>query len=679
MEEPNGLEAALAYAQLLHWPVLPLFHPRENGACTCSAGPTCSKPGKHPNARLVRQGYKNASADEGTIRDWWRRQPLANVGILTGRATGLVVIDVDPRNGGDESLSGLELPPTLEARTGGGGRHLYFAYPEGATIGCPTGVLPGIDVRADGGYIIAPPSRHATGALYSWLDEVDPFTAKLAPLPPVLLPLIETRRHTAKSIGSDVAKIPKGERNATLARFAGAMRRSGMTPEVMIPSLLSLNELCVDEEGNPLPLPEPEILAIARSMGRYEPGDPALRRPEEIKPQIEVICAIDVLDIPTWNAIPDPTWLVRDLIPDEQSLIVVYGMSGSMKSFVTLDLGLAIATKTRFLPPSADTALFGGFEGFEVVEQAPILYLAAEDHDSRLKHRLAQLRSVRGLDGSCGQGYFYIHPVNRGQRGRFPVFLSNDIHRLEIARRVQDEGYRLIVFDTMAECVRDVDENSAKDTGRLTDFANELRAAGASVVLLHHTRKAPTPPPPSKNGGGEQSGQEIDDTEAVWMRGSSALHGAADLLLACKLWKTAGDKAEQLRFRVTKSRVLEKKLWRDLILDVASTPTPELRSMFTYASDFTSLNERRRDLREVNIARAYATALAVYEGGLEVTVKRVQGEMGGDLDTIRTYLEQLADEDPPRLKRAIGLRGPGVKGGRAPTIYIPPASDVVPF
>jgi hypothetical protein len=152
------LEVALRYAE--HgWPVVPLHTPSVS-ACSCRTD-TCSSPGKHP--RLTR-GLHDASADGDQIRAWWRRWPDANVGVVTGAASGLVVLDIDLPDG-PASLARLTeehgpLPATCEQRTGSGGRQLLFAHP-GHPVSNRTRVEPGIDVRGDGGYIVVPPSLHA--------------------------------------------------------------------------------------------------------------------------------------------------------------------------------------------------------------------------------------------------------------------------------------------------------------------------------------------------------------------------------------------------------------------------------------------------------------------------------------------------------------------------------------
>lgn len=165
-------DAALGYA-LRGWRAFPL-HGIVNRACTCGrAG--CSSPGKHP---LVRGGLHAATTDVRVINEWWRQWRRANIGLATGAESGIVVIDVDVPVGvrSLDALIGAGLAPTLIGLTGGGGLHLvYRARDEGLgnSVGRLPGIdeeLPGIDLRANGGYIVAPPSTHRSGCQYEWLD-----------------------------------------------------------------------------------------------------------------------------------------------------------------------------------------------------------------------------------------------------------------------------------------------------------------------------------------------------------------------------------------------------------------------------------------------------------------------------------------------------------------------------
>jgi len=155
------------------WLVLPCHSPAGTG-CSCGRA-KCSSPGKHPRTR---RGLHDASSDPGTVADWWRRWPDANVGVRTGAVSGLVVVDIDPAHGGLNSIRRLHaehrLPDGLRVRTGSGGWHLYFAHP-GFDVHNSAGTVlgDGVDVRGDGGYVIAPPSRHITGGTYSWVGPWD--------------------------------------------------------------------------------------------------------------------------------------------------------------------------------------------------------------------------------------------------------------------------------------------------------------------------------------------------------------------------------------------------------------------------------------------------------------------------------------------------------------------------
>jgi len=162
------LERALRYAArgLCVFPV----HTVRNGPCSC--GQDCGKDaGKHPR---VKGGFKVATTDPKQIRAWWTKWPDANIGIATGAVSGIVVIDIDGP-GGLAMLKQLEselgpLPSTPTVKTARGW-HRYFKSPaSGPAIPCSAG--DGLDVRGDGGYVVAPPSLHASGHVYKWCDDV---------------------------------------------------------------------------------------------------------------------------------------------------------------------------------------------------------------------------------------------------------------------------------------------------------------------------------------------------------------------------------------------------------------------------------------------------------------------------------------------------------------------------
>lgn len=208
------IDAASVYARR-GWPVFPCHQPAP-GACGCSCGNLgCASPGKHPRV----PGGLNAATTDGTqITTWWSRWPKANIGLRTGAASGLVVIDIDPDHGGDETMDRLtahgSLPAGRTVRTGSGGRHLYFGHPGGLVRNDAGRRLgPGIDVRGDGGYIIAPPSRHRSGRQYV----VASHGGNIPELPDWLLVALEPPVHRPQVVP---APEPTGVRAAAWARAA---------------------------------------------------------------------------------------------------------------------------------------------------------------------------------------------------------------------------------------------------------------------------------------------------------------------------------------------------------------------------------------------------------------------------------------------------------------------------
>jgi len=181
VSSPPALRSALAYAAK-GWPVLPLHSPIGSSpigpGCSCGQA-SCG--GKHPRSR---HGFHDATIDPQVIKAWWARWPDAGVGIRTGSASGLVVIDVDPAHGGQASFNallqdhgGLRQVP-LRVRTGGDGWHLYFAHPGGSLPNDAGRRLgPGLDVRGDGGYVVAPPSIHQSTKPYRWVGGHLPLTS----------------------------------------------------------------------------------------------------------------------------------------------------------------------------------------------------------------------------------------------------------------------------------------------------------------------------------------------------------------------------------------------------------------------------------------------------------------------------------------------------------------------
>lgn len=184
----TNLDAALHYASAgfkifpCAWPIFK----KDKTECSCDAWRStqkdnagnrlapCTSIGKHPR---VHAGVYDATTDAELIRSWWRKYPLANIGLPGGPDNNLFILDVDPDHKGDKTLQALEemhgkLPTTRRAITGSGGAHILFRHI--ADLGNSVGALgPGLDTRSAGGYIVVSPSLHKSGHRYEWANDAD--------------------------------------------------------------------------------------------------------------------------------------------------------------------------------------------------------------------------------------------------------------------------------------------------------------------------------------------------------------------------------------------------------------------------------------------------------------------------------------------------------------------------
>lgn len=247
-EKASRLDAALGYARR-GWSVVALV-PRD----------------KRPLVAWTE--LQRRRADGAEIETWFARWPEANVGLVTGTVSGLVVLDVDPRHGGEHSLRALgESGRTVEAETGGGGRHYYYRHPGGVVRG-KVAVRPGLDLRADGGLVVAPPSIHPSGRPYRWVAGRGPEEVALAPMPDWLRQLVDEetarRGHPVRYWRALLVEgVAEGARNNTIASLAGHLFFHGVDAEVATELLLCWNAV----RCRP-PLAPDEVVRTVRSIAR---------------------------------------------------------------------------------------------------------------------------------------------------------------------------------------------------------------------------------------------------------------------------------------------------------------------------------------------------------------------------------------------------------------------------
>lgn len=213
-----------------------------------------------------------ATTELNMLYGWLEQYPDMNIGLATGKRSGVFVLDVDAGHDGFASLEALEkqygtLPKTPTVQTGGGGRHYFFKHPstEIRNVQNSGKLGKGLDVRGDGGYVVAAGSTHASGNQYKWL--VPPSQIPLSDAPEWMVKILTSQVPTPVKEYSAEPAIPNGGRNNTLTSLAGAMRRKGMSNDSILQALLIENkQKCVP------PLSDDEVRKIADSVVRYQPA-----------------------------------------------------------------------------------------------------------------------------------------------------------------------------------------------------------------------------------------------------------------------------------------------------------------------------------------------------------------------------------------------------------------------
>lgn len=441
-------EAALMYASW-GWHVLPVV----------------------PNGKVpaTQHGVKDATINAEQIAQWWAQNPDFNIGIAAGERSGIVVFDVDPRNGGDSSwakwldTNGTVPDGPMQMTAGGGEHHIAMYDPE--IRSCK--LSEGVDLLADGRYFVAFPST-IEGRQYQWEASSDPFDG-IAPFP-IPAPWMQSYRAMRKPENRQAATgggLIQGSRNNGLTAIGGAMRRYGMTEAEIMAALSIANETRCE-----IPLPSSELAQIVKSVSRYDPefdigADVALG--SDAAEAILEATRAETQDYfftraTSYLSQPAPLrWIIKGWIPDS-GVSMVYGESGSGKTFITLDMACHIAAGMPWHNHKTQSGL--------------VIYMAGEGNYG-LRQRVAswcKVHNVSSLDN--------LLISNKAIDIDSPAAAAQIINAV---REVTAEDATAIFIDTVNNHMAG-DENSAKDTRHMLNACNIVsRALNSSVCLNHHT------------------------------------------------------------------------------------------------------------------------------------------------------------------------------------------------
>jgi hypothetical protein len=379
--------------------------------------------------------YQSKRATKTQIEQWFRT-PEVNVGVVTGAISGIVIVDIDTK----ENI-GRPLYPTATTRTGSGGAHYIYKHPR-VPVKTIAGLLPGVDVRGDGGYAVFPFSTHPNGNKYEW---VIPPEDGIAELPEwVLEELSKTASHKGE-------KVYEGTRNSAAAQAAGSLLGGAVKGELSNLAWETMKKW--NEEQCVPPLPEKELRATFESIFRRESSKRASENPHAYAIQPIPLSELLAMEFAS------PKWLVDGLIPHE-AVSIISGAPASYKTFITLDIALKVSRGEK---------LFGEFE----TSKCPVLIVDEENSPRLLQTRIKLL------------SHSTDYPVYVASRGGFQLGEDNVEKLIQTAK---NKNIGLIIFDSFI-CIHGADENSASDMRNVMKHLKEFAKNGIAVIVIHHHRK----------------------------------------------------------------------------------------------------------------------------------------------------------------------------------------------
>lgn len=366
------------------------------------------------------------------------------IAIVTGKVSGIVVVDVDS----EEANKKIDLPKTPTVKTSKG-FHYYFKYHTKAKTS--TGITEKIDIRSDGGYVVAPPSVHETGFKYEWL-------LKFGEVELAEFPVDKFEKKTKQSISDFGEKnweslfsgVPEGKRNTTATQIIGKFLR--FTPQsewerTIWPLLCSINK------QNMPPLETKELRQTFDSIVKTK-----LKSAEQISKTDEIIKVISIKELFSREH-KQNSFLIEKLLPNK--LNVMSGQPGAGKSWIMLEMARVVATGGK---------LFGKYNAV----QGPVMVVDGESGEQELKKRMQQMGFDKDLP---------IYVIS--EQG---IKLDNPDTLKFLHLKAKELKVRLIIFDPFS-AMHSKTENNAEDMQIVMESMASFTNTGITVLFLHHHRK----------------------------------------------------------------------------------------------------------------------------------------------------------------------------------------------
>lgn len=422
--------------------------------------------------------YQSKVASEKQIIEWWTRWPNANIGIACGVLSGYAVLDVDPRHGGMRE----KCPPTgIVAATPGGGWHMYYTHPgvgqkvSNEVNSDPNGPFAGIDVRGDGGYVIAPPSNHWQGGTYEWEQKGQP-----GPWKWLRGKKDESNGHITDPGAQWIARaliegIHDGSRNVTITKLAGYLAGKGVSQDIAEVMLQNLNE------RSPDPLDANEITKSVKSIYKAE----YRKNGETKKAAKEKAQPLDLMPFAQYAVQYENSliqWLISEWVPFREVGMIV-AEPEAYKTWIEIDMAVSIASGTPFM------------NQFEVEKDGPVVYLNLEDsHPDTVKRFTCITRSRFSVsfDTMQSEDFFteslpnlpiYFHPSSSFQ-------LGSDEAAKNLEEVIEKLKPRALMIDPLYQVVPNLDDYMVSAVKHLKILKEWREKYDLTTIIVHHRKKA---------------------------------------------------------------------------------------------------------------------------------------------------------------------------------------------
>ena len=426
--------------------------------------------------------YTRTHASKQTVMNWFSHLAGAGIGVVTGKVSNMVVLDIESDCPYPIEDILKRYPTQMYSRTGSGGYHLFYQYPTNVPrVANRVGIFERADLRADGGFIVLPPTIHPSGGRYEWIKR-----GPLGTFPMALLDMQSQPKVQNDGWITEVLRgVSEGGRNDACARLAGYFFKKGINSDIVESLLLEWNE------RNDPPMPVHEVRTTIKSIERSHAGAPtqftsldyeddSANAASEATKQDSTFDVMRMTDYVKGYGGGGVSWLVEDWLPDK-SITFLISPPESYKTWLLLDLAVSISSGTPFLG------------NFPVNNVGPTLIIQQEDSHTGLTDRLALIVEQKlglnaNVDGdewqvpSMPDLPIYVHPSRK---------LRFDDRKVleELEKQIEIIKPKVIMIDPLYSTTGSADNYMADLANKMMVLKTWRDKYGCSFLISHHSKK----------------------------------------------------------------------------------------------------------------------------------------------------------------------------------------------